>query len=480
VSQPRLDRDGFDAPVEIVAIATFMLIAWMLLPVFLNRVNVSASLLYVVAVMVPLIDALDLGARLTMMAHERSRRRSSAIPTSVAIDTSDFTPFQIELHLRPYAIVASVHNLGERLDDFLDDFELLHGRLFIVDDASTDDTWVRLQQSGIRCYRLTSNRKKPGAIKHLLDQLPPEIATVLVVDPDVRLFDASRPGVRELERIVFDFQQSGRAAATPRVTLRWDGILASLQNFEYSLSCALGRRSLADRCVTSGVALYRRDALATALAQHSLCVYAEDLRNALILLGQGETIYYDGRLVFETEGKRTWRTWFSQRTGWAYGFISVYLDRFKEVRRSAKGSVYFAYQFIVYMGVFSFPLQPFRVLSLVVLSGSLIQGVSGLIGIDWIPSAIAVPADFFVGAYVKYTLLCLAISPLIVGSGVRWWRLASVVPLYFFYALANVLPTAMGYLNWLTLRLVGARVYRDHYVDEASLRAQMRNGRRHA
>src|SRR3546814_15503781 len=63
------------------------------------------------------------------------------------------------------------------------------------------------------------------------------------------------------------------------------------------------RASLADYSITSGVSLYRRDALASALEEHSMSVYAEDFENAVILLSRGESIYYDGRLLVSTEGR---------------------------------------------------------------------------------------------------------------------------------------------------------------------------------
>ena len=98
-----------------------------------------------------------------------------------------------------------------------------------------------------------------------------------------------------------------------------DGFLARFQAFEYALAFRVGRESLADFSITSGVSFYRRDALVRALHEHSLSVYAEDFENAVILLGHGERIYYDGRLVVSTEGPGTLQRWFSQRVGWYHG-----------------------------------------------------------------------------------------------------------------------------------------------------------------
>src|SRR6202034_3886935 len=97
----------------------------------------------------------------------------------------------------------------------------------------------------------------------------------------------------DVERFVSDFQLSGAAAACPRIMIEPDGFLARFQAFEYALAFRIGRASLADFSITSGVSLYRRDALQRALQEHSLSVYAEDFENAIILLSHGERIYYD-------------------------------------------------------------------------------------------------------------------------------------------------------------------------------------------
>jgi len=431
---------------------------------------------YLLANLMVFTDALDLLLRVFFRRwHTRTVPRG-APPISVPLDVGTFTPYQVGLHLRPYALAVSVHNAADELDDFLEAMEPHRDRLWVIDDASTDDTWFRLQQSGVRCVRASTNRRKPGAIKELLTYLPPEIATVVVLDPDVKILDNARRDLSDLERVIFDFQLSRMAAVTPRVAVRPDGWLARLQAFEYAMACSLGRRSLADRSITSGVAIYRRDALAKALDRHSLSVYAEDLRNALILLGQGEAIYYDGRLVVQTEGKRTWRAWFSQRVGWYYGLLRVYAGHLGDVGRSARGRLFFSYQFVVYMGLFTVLLHPFRLLGLGLLALSTVNGVDFLLGLDWVPDVAASAPALFLFAYLKYTAISLVASALVAAGPREWLRLLPTVPIYFFYALFHILPVTVGYLNWLSLSLGGGRVYRDHYESEESLREQQRRG----
>jgi cellulose synthase/poly-beta-1,6-N-acetylglucosamine synthase-like glycosyltransferase len=432
-------------------------------------------ILYVLATLVFSLDFLDLVLR----AYFRRRHtRDHRSPTSLPLGVGRFTPYQMRLHLQPYALLVSVHNAEDELDDFLEAMAPYRDRLWVIDDASTDDTWFRLRQAGVQCVRGDANRKKPAAIKELLGHLPADVATVVVLDPDVRILDGSAGAMPDLERVVFDFQRSRRAAACPRIVVRPDGWLVRLQALEYCIGLGLGRKSLGDHSITSGVALYRRDALAAALQEHTLSVYAEDLKNSLILLGRGEGIYYDERLVVETAAKRTWRAWFSQRVGWHYGLLKVYRENFREVRRTANGRPFFIYQFLVYMGVFTLLLHPFRLLSLALLVLSTANGLDLLLGLDWVPDTRVTEPAYFLFAYLNYTALTLAASCLAATRPREWLRLLPAVPLYFFYVLILILPATLGYANWFSLRLTGRRVYRDHFQDEEKIWLRARAGTR--
>ena len=41
--------------------------------------------------------------------------------------------------------------------------------------------------------------------------------------------------------------------------------------------------------------------------------------------------------------------------------------------------------------------------------------------------------------------------------------IAPIVPLYLLYTLIHVVPMTVGFANWLTMRVAGRRLYRDHY-----------------
>jgi cellulose synthase/poly-beta-1,6-N-acetylglucosamine synthase-like glycosyltransferase len=379
-------------------------------------------------------------------------------PTSVPLNVGSFTRYETKLHLRPYAILVSVHNAAEEWERFVGRLGPLHKHLYVVDDASTDRTWELVQEAGVRSIRNHVNRQKPASLKALLSTLPHEIQTVVVVDPDSRIL--THP--HEFERALFEFQRSGMAALCPRIVVRNGGWLGRLQRLEYALAFSVGRKSLADFTVTSGIAVYRRDALERLLAEHSLSVYAEDLENAFILLSRNEQIYYDGRVVVETDVPSTTRRWFSQRVGWQFGLLRVYAGHWRDLLTRAKTNAAFAYQYVLYLGVFVLALHPFKLVGLPLLAFSALNGIDVLAGNYLIPDTTVTNPLYFIAVYLKYTALMILAVPCAVGRRERG-SVWPVVPLYTFYALSQIIPATVGYANWFSLRVLGRRVYRDHY-----------------
>ena len=248
-----------------------------------------------------------------------------------------------------------------------------------------------------------------------------------------------------------------------------EGLLARLQGFEYGMSFGLGRASLGEHSIASGIALYRRDALAAALGRHTLSVYAEDLENTILMLAAGERVRYDGRLVIETDGVTTWRHWFSQRVGWNYGLIKVYVERFGSIRQLARRRFALAYQYLIYTGVFVLLMHPLRIVCAGLLMLGLANGIDSLFALDWIADVPLTEPIYFLDAYCKYLVLALIALVAAVPAGERL-RYLPVVPVYFFYALTQAVPNGLGFANWFALRLTGRRVWRDHYQDDESLR----------
>jgi hypothetical protein len=441
-----------------------LLAAW----IYLSAASLPSAglslLIYTLANLIVYTDAMDFFLRLYVRRRHTGAARAAADGGDVSVNLGVLLPRQVRrvIPAAPYAVIVSVFNLEEDLDLFTDAFAPFRDKVWIVSDGSSDDTVVRLRQAGWRCWDGGVNRRKPAALKRLLERLPAHIATVMVVDPDIRIRGRGEGSAIEFERFVSDFQRSGAAAACPRIMIEPDGFLARFQAFEYALAFRVGRASLADFCVTSGVSLYRRDVLQRALQEHSLSIYAEDLENALILLGAGEHIYYDGRLVVSTEGPSSVRRWFSQRVGWYHGLIKVYAERFPIVMTLARRSPFAAYNYLLYVGVLSIALHFLKMASAVTLVLSFLGGVDALfVGSGLAGTAFGNP-EYFVAAVGNYLALGVVALFTVIPRGERAY-IAPIIPLYLLYAVAHIVPMSVGFANWISLKWWGRRLYHDHY-----------------
>jgi cellulose synthase/poly-beta-1,6-N-acetylglucosamine synthase-like glycosyltransferase len=436
--------------------------------VALSAANIQAAsfsiLIFGLANLIVYTDAIDFALRLYMRRRHTATAREAHSYGNLSINLAAALPRGIRrvVPTSPYAIIASVFNLENDLEAFIEAYAPYRDRVWLVSDGSTDNTVARLRQAGWRCSDDGINRRKPAALRILLARLPAHIATVMVVDPDIRIRGRNDGSSIDLERFISDFQQSGAAAVCPRIMIEPDGFLARFQAFEYALAFRVGRASLADFSITSGVSVYRRDALERALEEHSLSVYAEDFENAVILLNNGERIYYDGRLVVSTEGPGTLSRWFSQRVGWYHGLLKVYTERFQKIWRISRRTPFAMYHFIVYIGGLSLGLHLVKILSATLLVISFLSGLDRLLLNDWIPaSALTNPAYFTaaVGSYLALGVIALFTT---VPKAERGY-IAPVVPLYLFYAIAHIAPMTVGFGNWIALKLWRRRLYQDHY-----------------
>jgi hypothetical protein len=451
-----------------------LLAGWIALTVANTHAQGLSLFVFAVANLIVYTDAIDFGLRLYM------RRRHTAViggvgtsgrEENVSINLAALIPAAVSrVPVSRFAIIASVFNLEDQLDEFEAVFGRYRERFWLISDGSTDNTMLRLRQAGWRCIDDRINRRKPGALRRLLDHLPAHIETVMVIDPDIRIRGLDEGSTIELERFVSDFQQSGAAAACPRIMIEPDGFLARFQAFEYALAFRVGRESLANFSITSGVSIYRRSALERVLGKHSLSVYAEDFENALILLSQGETIYYDGRLVVGTEGPGSLQRWFSQRVGWYHGLLKVYIERFPEVLRISRRSPFAFYHYIIYVGVMSLAMHLVKIASAVLLLISLLAGLDQLLLDPFLADGSIVNPTYFTAAASSYLALGVIALFTCVPKAERAYA-APIVPLYLCYAVVHIVPMTLGFGNYFTLRLFGRRIYQDHY--EAPLEPDM-------
>lgn len=428
----------------------------------------SKILLYLIANVILTFDTSDLIARLWVM-----RRYGAAVRgPSVDLCLPEISYAEMASTLQPYAIIASIHDAAEDIDRFVSEMAPFKDVMWLIDDASKDGTVLRLRGMGWHCISGVVNRKKPAALLHLLKSLPVEIQTVLVLDPDVRWAGPPAEVRGILEKVISDLQRSGAAAFSPRICASRRGWLAECQALEYEFACELGRKSMGDLSPNSGASVYRRVALERVLQQHSLSVYAEDLENSLLLLAAGERIYYDDRLVFFTEPKRTLHALFSQRVGWAFGWAKMFLERMPLFMRIARRSPLAAYQYVFYLGFNGIVMLPLKLSSIFILIMSMLNGLDDLFMLDLIPTRSWNNPLLFSLWYVK-TLVVLFITCLVTLPRGERQRHFITLPFYGIYALLQFAPITVGFANVLTLRLFGRRIYADHF----DLNPQLRNSR---
>ncbi|GAC1502516.1 MAG: hypothetical protein NVS1B6_09240 [Steroidobacteraceae bacterium] len=451
-----------------------LLAGWIVLSIANARAVGFSIFMFAFANLIVYTDAIDFALRLYM----RRRHTASAGGISdssqygnLSIDLAALLPPDTKLVVTalPFAIVGSVYNLEDRLEEFMDAFALYRDRTWLISDGSTDNTVLRLRQAGWRCFDDGVNRRKPGALRRLLQTLPAHIETIMVIDPDIRIRGLNDGSTIDLDRFVSDFQQSGAAAACPRIMIEPDGFLARFQAFEYALAFRVGRESLADFSITSGVSFYRRSALARALDEHSLSVYAEDFENAVILLSLGERIYYDGRLVVSTEGPGTLQRWFSQRVGWYHGLIKVYTERFSEVLRIARRSPFALYHYLIYVGGLSLAMHLIKVASAILLLLSFLSGLDALLLDDILPQGSLINPEYFTAAIMSYLALGVIALFTSVPKSERSY-IAPIVPLYLCYAIVHIVPMTIGFGNFFALKLFRRRIYQDHYESPVDVR----------
>ena len=443
-----------------------LLAGWILLTIMNARTQGFSVFAFAIANLIVYTDAIDFALR-----HYMRRRHTAAVSgvveggrvANVSINLGAFVPAGTgRVPISRFAIIASVYNLEDQMEEFTRAFGRYRERVWLISDGSTDNTVLRLRQAGWRCFDDGVNRRKPGAIRRLLEWLPAHIETVLVIDPDVRIRDLHEGSSIDLERFVSDFQKSGAAAACPRIMIEPDGFLARFQSFEYALSFRVGRESLANFSITSGISIYQRSALASVLEEHSLSVYAEDFENAVLLLSRGERIYYDGRLVVSTEGPGTLKGWFSQRVGWYHGLLKVYVERFPEIFRISRRSPFAAYHYIFYLGVMSLAMHLVKMVGAVLLLLSFLAGLDALLLDKFVPQGSVINPTYFTAAVSSYLALGVIALFTSVPKMERSYA-APVVPLYLCYALTHIVPMTIGFGNFFTQRLFGRRIYQDHY-----------------
>ena len=450
-----------------------LLAGWIVLSLSTAHAYGFSIFFFALANLIVYTDALDFAVRLYMRRRHTATagggtRNTPGGNLSINLAAMLPPPAMRMIPASPYAIIASVYNLEEEVDAFMNAFGAYRSRVWLISDGSTDNTVLRLRQAGWRCIDDGINRRKPGALRRLLDHLPAHIETVIVIDPDIRIRGLDEGSSIDLDQFVRDFQQSGAAAACPRIMIEPDGFLARFQAFEYALAFRVGRESLADFSITSGGVSFLPARSLDAGAARAFAVglrrgfrkrrdNAEPRRAHLLRRAIG----WSAPRAPDLCGAGS-----PQRVGWYHGLIKVYIERFPEILRISRRSPFAAYHYLFYVGGLSIAVHVVKMLSASLLLLSFLSGLDVLLLDDIGPRSSLANPEYFVAAISSYLALGVIALFTSVPKAERAYT-APIVPLYLCYAIVHIVPITVGFGNFFALKLFGRRIYQDHYESPA-------------
>jgi cellulose synthase/poly-beta-1,6-N-acetylglucosamine synthase-like glycosyltransferase len=364
--------------------------------------------------------------------------------------------------LKPYRVMLSVYNIQDEWPEIWNRLKPLKNELFIVNDASTDQTQKIIAQDGVKVVSNEGNTNKPGAILFGLSCLPKEVETALVMDPDVEIPDRTI-----LEQAIFDFQRSGAAACALNIlpALNKRNYLEMCQFMEYSDAMFFGKAIPHNDVYISGAAaILQRETLEKYLKLSSKSVYGEDMEISILILLSKLRTYFDDRVLIRTKVPFKLKELTKQRMGWFFAMAKV---TFSFARKALHHpDLFFKYNFYVYNLIIVILLLPLRFIAICICFISIIALLGGL----FIPILVGyqlLPIYFILFITVLYILMTF--DTFIWNKELKA-RDFPVVFLYFFYNIYQVMvPMALGYTNYLCWILTKKKVIGDPYEKTETL-----------
>jgi len=227
------------------------------------------------------------------------------------------------------SVVVPARNEGEyiqsALESLLED-DYPNKEIVVVDDGSTDDTYLKASQYASKpnvkvVRRDLASGSKAKAVSY--GMLFAEGDIVIVVDGDTVV---ERDSIKELVKpLIADGRVVG-VAGNVRVLNR-ENLLTRLQAYEYMVSMELGRRW---QGVVSGILVipgafgaFRREVLESVGRMHADTV-TEDFDMTVMLQKTRGRLAFAPKAVAWTHAPKRWREWVRQRLRWSAGQLQVY------------------------------------------------------------------------------------------------------------------------------------------------------------
>jgi len=413
----------------------------------------------IVGLYIPIIDTIDMVIRIAYR-YKFARQDKKTAAEQMAVEAT-------QKMIRPYKVLMSVHNLASHFDEFKNNLKPYgYENVLVIDDTSTDHTAKLLKQEGIPYISNQINWQKPASILRGLRTLPPEIKTVIVIDPDARLLNLNpkeyNKEISDFQEVLMDFQMSDYDACAVRVLAECRSTLEYLQNFEYKISMGLTKKSMGVNSIVSGAfAFFKRDYLEAILTRHSKSVYGEDYETTLRILSSGGRIHYDGRVTILTKQRATLFDLTRQRMGWDFSLLKINAHLPRQLMSLPK-KFYTWYQYIFYNIFLSVFLHPIRIVSITVLLACLANFFDNMARTHLIPDyAITNPGLFFL--FYLFSLM-VTYSLLFAVERRRRGRYAFILLLFPFYSLyMSLVPRTLGFLNYISIKTLGIKLVEDGY-----------------
>jgi cellulose synthase/poly-beta-1,6-N-acetylglucosamine synthase-like glycosyltransferase len=362
--------------------------------------------------------------------------------TVLIVGCMQFTLAGLHVLSHPYRNVAEIYpNVAavipawneaavlERTIDRMLSLEYPRGKLrvYVVDDASTDDTPALLARkaaeypdSVVHLRRDKGGEGKAHTINHGLRLILADgwAEAILITDADV-IFTAS--SVRRMARHLAD-PQVGAVTCYIKEGSRPGNFMNRFVGFEYVTAQAAARRAQnvlgAQACLAGGAQLLARGALETIGGEIDTTSLAEDTFTTFNVELAGYKVKFDGNAVVWAEEPRTIVGLWKQRQRWSRGNLQVTM-RFRHVwlRPQAKshlGSVPFA---AIWFSIVFMPLF-------------IVMATTALVTLFFIDRPLAVESFRALWALTGFTYLFVTLSTLLLDTETarRCWREGLLFP----------------------------------------------------
>lgn len=324
--------------------------------------------------------------------------------------------FDIKTDQENLAVLIVAHNAEKLIEDTVRSVRktLDSASIYVVDDASIDNTVKIAESAGATVIRVVKNRGKVGAIHYAVSQINKPY--FLLLDDDTELNGAKIP-----TNLLKDYD-----AVSLKVLPYGDNILDQFQRHEYRKSAEIGRKfnskSASVACISGACGLFNREVLIRQTRTHSGHFSGEDLQRTLLIHRDPESkgVVSVDELVM-THAPRSLRQLYKQRVfGWWPGLLNN-LHHFAQLifARKTPGKLRFE-------AVYSMLLiltDPLRIITLPVLFAY--------------PEKLLIFYLFYVGLeFIPYMVMKRSENPIVV-------MLAPI------YGIFNLFTRTMGIFVWI-------------------------------